>query len=824
MLRIKNSVKTALLLLLIVVLCAPPLELTPCVGADDPWHLPDFQFRKKHIITGSTAANVTDYIVGFKVYNGTGSDGVETLGTTSYGKFYVGTACQPDFDDVRFVYAEGGTTCPYVKYYNVGNNYAFFFVKIPQLNQNTNCTIYAYYGNATITDESQDEQTFFVEVGHGRILQGSYTSNNGWSFIMKVEQVSVKMKTIYWYTNVSGSGREIHFKFFSWNSGNSYKCRWDSPFFYTSNGFVRVADVMRNGSSWETTLESGWYAAVYVESGTTSQPMKYDNTYGGDYYDVNTDVPVGSSATFTLGSGKMVLTAVVGGRAVVDPEPTHGDWGSEETYSGPSNKVPTIGNFEAPATVYANKYFLFNATVNDGDGTSDLANATVQLSNSVVLKWTNITDAFSVDYDPNGYCTLDASGCFKTVLNDTALKLTWKIKLGWAYPEGFVSVIATNTKVFDNSGASGSGSYANLFVFEDDLIVYSASCSEADNRTGCGQPLTFNGTIYYEGTTTPPESFSGVTAHVGIGNSVRGSTTIFGSDGSFSITVQAESTVGFYIYTVYATTDEATMENQTFGIVVDKLSITVTPSKLKANLNEQVTISWTIKRAYDDSVCSDFVINLQRDGQLWAENLTNSTITDVSSLTTQHVYTVSSALDNTYGITVYDVISATVSWGSLIPSTPPTIRLDIQPINLGEVQATATVNFTITATFDMQRITITKIEFQAESTWFKILTSLPKTYDKEVNAWGTATIDAQLTLPATATGTYTIPFIIYVTLPDGTKTQANSYITLTAKTSTLSFTTDAFIETIKRLLGNPIILLLLIALIMWLSAYSLKKH
>ena len=30
-----------------------------------------------------------------------------------------------------------------------------------------------------------------------------------------------------------------------------------------------------------------------------------------------------------------------------------------------SNEVPTIGEFQAPSTVYANKYFFLNVTVND---------------------------------------------------------------------------------------------------------------------------------------------------------------------------------------------------------------------------------------------------------------------------------------------------------------------------------------------------------------------------------------------------------------------------------------------------------------------------
>jgi len=38
----------------------------------------------------------------------------------------------------------------------------------------------------------------------------------------------------------------------------------------------------------------------------------------------------------------------------------------------------TISEFQAPTAVYANKYFLLNATINDADGVSDFLNATIE--------------------------------------------------------------------------------------------------------------------------------------------------------------------------------------------------------------------------------------------------------------------------------------------------------------------------------------------------------------------------------------------------------------------------------------------------------------
>lgn len=119
---------------------------------------------------------------------------------------------------------------------------------------------------------------------------------------------------------------------------------------------------------------------------------------------------------------------------------------------------PTIGEFQAPTTVYANQYFFLNASINDDDGIADFDYATIEISNSVVLKWTNSTNTFSEQSDSNNYCTLDAGNSIRGSVNSTAYKLSWKIKLTWTYPEGSVGVIATNTGVYDDGGESGSGS------------------------------------------------------------------------------------------------------------------------------------------------------------------------------------------------------------------------------------------------------------------------------------------------------------------------------------------------------------------------------
>jgi len=170
------------------------------------------------------------------------------------------------------------------------------------------------------------------------------------------------------------------------------------------------------------------------------------------------------------------------------------------------NQAPTIGEFTAPSTVYAQKYAYLNFTVRDDDGIyAQLVNATLQINGTVTIKYDNATDTWSEYSDSNNYLTLDTAGCLETNLNSTAHKLSAKAKFHWNYTEGSIFVLTSETKVFDSQGASGTISSAvSYFTFEDDVIVTSASVD--DSRVNPSDDLSFSGVLAYEGTTEPPAS------------------------------------------------------------------------------------------------------------------------------------------------------------------------------------------------------------------------------------------------------------------------------------------------------------------------------
>jgi hypothetical protein len=331
---------------------------------------------------------------------------------------------------------------------------------------------------------------------------------------------------------------------------------------------------------------------------------------------------------------------------------------------------PSIGEFQAPTTVYANHYFFLNATVNDDDGIADLVNVTVELSNGVILKWDNATDVFSEFQDTYGYCTLDASNSFKTTVNSTAYKLSWKIKLTWNYPEGNVSIISANTKVFDSKGASGSASYSGLFTFEDDLIVSSASVD--DSRVNPSQSITFTGQLCYQGTNTPPEDVSGITAKVALGETVKGSTTTINSTGHFQITFNAETGFQLYSYTVFAVTDENTVQNQTVNVIVDRLIVTIAANTTNPAPYSYVSFTVTAIYDYDDSPVTSWTVNVYRNSTYFA----TGNFTDGGYNGALYLYTTENVTENVYGLTGFTSNTVTVYWSTYVALTVQTKDLD----------------------------------------------------------------------------------------------------------------------------------------------------
>jgi len=282
-----------------------------------------------------------------------------------------------------------------------------------------------------------------------------------------------------------------------------------------------------------------------------------------------------------------------------------------------------MGNFEAPSKVYANKYFYLNTTINDPNSILNFSYVLIQLNGSIILKWSNSTNTFSEYQDTNNYLTLDSANSLRIQINSTAYKLCFKIKLNWNYPEGYISILLANTKVYDALGLSYSNSYNSLFYFENDLIVYSLNVD--DKRANTNQKITFSGVLYYEGTAIPPEDRSGITAKVELNGVLKNSTTTINADGSFSIPILTETTIGNYTYNVFSTTSKNSVQNKSISIVVDGINITQYVLDLK---NEKLYVKTVY--AFDNSPINNCSVSY--NGLISYTNSSGIATFDISSV------------------------------------------------------------------------------------------------------------------------------------------------------------------------------------------------
>jgi len=231
------------------------------------------------------------------------------------------------------------------------------------------------------------------------------------------------------------------------------------------------------------------------------------------------------------------------------------------------NVAPTVGGFEASSIVYAHMYSLFNWTVADGNGVSDIKNSTIELSNGVIVGYDNATDTFSKIQDTDN-CFTFSYGAIGS-LNSTALKLSVLGKFAWNATVDSVGVVIA--EAFDSAGLEGNASKTDFFSFESDLVIPSTSVNAT--RVNPFGSVTFMGKVYYNGTTTPPWDSSGITVYVDLAGSTVGSTSSFDGYGNFSVTATTEATLGAYDYTVYSLTDATSVQNQTVQVIVDGLSV-----------------------------------------------------------------------------------------------------------------------------------------------------------------------------------------------------------------------------------------------------------
>lgn len=313
-----------------------------------------------------------------------------------------------------------------------------------------------------------------------------------------------------------------------------------------------------------------------------------------------------------------------------------------------TNNAPTIGEFGAPSTVYAYQTFYINVTVNDINGKTDIYNVTIGFMNGN-YSWNEDTNTWST-VTANSRINFLTGSCLNSSSNSTMWKLSFVFQIYWNGTDGLIDVWG---KVFDGLGASATMTSSGLFTFESDLIIYSASSN--DTRCNPSQGLNLTGWVFYEGTTLPPYTSSGLTVYVELSGVTKGSDTTLTGNGNFSVVFNAESSVSSYSYNVYTMTDEVSVQNKTVTVIVDRIKVyyeLLDDSDNRTNINNAIEYRVKAVLEYDEHpLGSGDSLTANTGAMTWDATNLWFDVSRTESTVTSYTFQVTSGSEATYGIT-----------------------------------------------------------------------------------------------------------------------------------------------------------------------------
>jgi len=316
--------------------------------------LSGWRYRKPHEIVGSTAGEVTNYQIRITVHYGSGTDSGEHV--------YLNGKCRTDFGDIRFTSDDGVTELSYWMEEKVDGDYAIFWVKVPSIPASPDAaTIYIYYGNPTATTTSNGDNTFeqwfncdtdpftTTRTGDGitHVLDTSVVFEGSASVKMIAEDAS--LMCLDWADLTSDKRVIMFLRKDSASTGLTNINLGKGGGTYTS-GAGPYMNLRPDGSldAWDGTTKhtianafrldawQRWEIIIHLSSKTWDLYIDgVQKVSGYRFYDTSitsiatleTGNPSGTAANVT----SIQYYDAIAIAKYIDPEPTHGAWGSEET-------------------------------------------------------------------------------------------------------------------------------------------------------------------------------------------------------------------------------------------------------------------------------------------------------------------------------------------------------------------------------------------------------------------------------------------------------------------------------------------------------------
>jgi hypothetical protein len=305
--------------------------------------LTGWSYRKSHVINPASGAG-TNYQVRIVAHYGSGTDSGEDV--------YLNGKCRTDFGDIRFTRSDGVSLLDYWMESKVDGDYAVFWVEVADDLSTNPVTIYVYYGNSSATSISNGDNTFIffddfpgttLDTNKWVVRQGDVTVENGYLHLAGTSGTRGVIDGLVSFS----INKALHVKGHANGSISSYNhfCAMRASNDWNNRaGDMYGASGTADAISYETWSAGNYTQTRNIAVSSLASEHIYKITwkageskgYQDDVLIVvhTTNVPtVDMVVVFQEGTvaGQDFYVDWVFVRKWVDPEPSHGSWGSEET-------------------------------------------------------------------------------------------------------------------------------------------------------------------------------------------------------------------------------------------------------------------------------------------------------------------------------------------------------------------------------------------------------------------------------------------------------------------------------------------------------------
>jgi len=315
--------------------------------------LAGWTYRKSHVISQQAGAG-TDYQKRIRVDFGAGADDGEDV--------FVDGKCQADFDDIRFTDNDETTLLDYWLESKTNSDEAYFWVKLDDDVGAGDVTIYVYYKNDAAATASDFDATFPVlsddfedgTVGVQPANWNEVTAGAGDSFEVANDEVYEGTKSVKQAEAVDAAEGNYSHAITLTGFSLRTKVRFDDlqrcylSFKLQNTNYVAILGYIgdlakfywHNGAGWQSnipnwgaTAKDTWFDVEiqFDTANTKAKFIEHVNSWDSGWLALNAN---NDGGTFnSLGDSARAMEwwyDLIYVRKFVNPEPSHGAWGTEE--------------------------------------------------------------------------------------------------------------------------------------------------------------------------------------------------------------------------------------------------------------------------------------------------------------------------------------------------------------------------------------------------------------------------------------------------------------------------------------------------------------